>query len=186
MKAKARGTQSISPVMVGQHWQMNRLAQKWPVTSRYGRETAQLRRFLSLTKPRKKRNDPQPAMPSTESCWQPVTFYSTCRTKRRRNTANAGKDAVSSLRLGLPSFSGLSCFDGNSMWKSPRKAGCASVTAARPPRGYVSGYTDTPTQQKISVANAQWHRLGQFVRSHVRLLARSTKLLITHQAQDAL
>ncbi|WP_084662363.1 hypothetical protein [Sulfobacillus thermosulfidooxidans] len=45
-------------------------------------------------------------------------------------------------------------------------------------RGYISGYTNTPTQKKLSVSDARWHRVGQFVPSKVRLLTRSMRLLV--------
>ena len=51
---QAQGTQSFSPVMVGQYWQMDRLAKRWPLTGRYGWETQRLREALGLQKTRKK------------------------------------------------------------------------------------------------------------------------------------
>ena len=42
-------------------------------------------------------------------------------------------------------------------------------------RGWVSG--DTKTQ--VSVSDSDWNRLGQFTKSKVRLLKRSTGLIVT-------
>ena len=58
-----------------------------------------------------------------------------------------------------------------------------AVKAGRTVRGYVSGYTRTPKSQAISVTDAHWHRLGQFVVSQVRLLSRSTRLLVRNAGE---
>jgi hypothetical protein len=47
---KARGNKSFSPIMVGQQWQMDRLAGLLPLEPRRGWETAQLRGALGLEK----------------------------------------------------------------------------------------------------------------------------------------
>jgi len=51
---KARGTKSFSPVMVGQQWQMDRLAVLLPLEPRHGWKTAQVRLALGLHKTPKK------------------------------------------------------------------------------------------------------------------------------------
>jgi hypothetical protein len=51
--------------------------------------------------------------------------------------------------------------------------------AGRTIRGYVSGYSEA--NKVISLADVTWKRIGQFSASKVRLLARSTNLLVSHQ-----
>ncbi len=53
-----------------------------------------------------------------------------------------------------------------------------ATKAGQTVRGYVSGYTKTATTQQIAIVNTQLRRLGKFVVSHVRLLRRSTRLLV--------
>lgn len=63
-------------------------------------------------------------------------------------------------------------------WRVRKGYVVAATKAGRTVRGYVSGYTNTTKTRAISVANARWCRLGQFVVSKVRLLGRSTRLLV--------
>ncbi len=45
-------------------------------------------------------------------------------------------------------------------------------------RGWVGGYTNTLKSKKLSLYDANWRRIGQFVLSQVKLLRRSNKLCI--------
>ena len=49
-------------------------------------------------------------------------------------------------------------------------------------RGWVSG----DTEKQVSVSDANWKRLGQFSKNKVRLIQRSTGLIITNQYKAVL
>ena len=195
---KARGTKSFSPVMVGQQWQMDRLASLLPLEARRGWETAQLRFALGLEKTTKK-SEPSPASHAVDGValaaghfLHYVPFYDnngdhgqrwegTCAVteapfaiiqrpqwfRRTLHVQKAAKGGIRKRHGGTLTPYGVRKGD----WVE-------AVQAGRTVRGYVSGYTRTPKSQAISVADAHWHRLGQFVVSQVRLLSRSTRLLV--------
>lgn len=46
-------------------------------------------------------------------------------------------------------------------------------------QGYVSGYTETAKTRNIAVVDTRWKRLGQFTVSQVRLLRRTTRMVVS-------
>jgi len=195
---KARGTKSFSPVMVGQQWQMDRLAPHWPVEPRRGWETAQLRQILSLTKTPKKaeRSPASHAVDGLALAASHFLHYVSYETATEHGRRWEGTCRMTDAPFALvqrpvwyrrvlhvqnPQPGGIRLRHGGTVtpWVFRKGDRVEATKAGRTVRGYVSGCTNTPTQQKLSVADAQWHRIGQFVVSKVRLLARSPRLLVS-------
>ncbi|NMP24421.1 RRXRR domain-containing protein [Sulfobacillus harzensis] len=196
---KARGTQSFSPVMVGQQWQMNRLAERWPLEPRQGWETAQLRLALDLKKTRKKA-ERSPASHAVDGValaashfLHYVPFYEKNGDHGQRWEGTCHVTEAPFAVIQRPLFFRRALHFRNPLSHGRRKRKGGTITpwsirkgdyveamkAGLTVRGYVSGYTQTPTTKALSVADARWHRLGQFAVSHVRLLSRSARLLVT-------
>lgn len=197
---KAQGNSSFSPVMVGQQWQMNRLVERWPLEPRRGWETAQLRFAMGLTKTRKKA-ERSPASHAVDGVALAASHFLHYVPFTEKN-GDHGRHWEGSCRITDAPFAiiqrpqlfrralhdqnpvkgGLrERFGGTTTPWGLRKGDLVEATkAGRIVCGYVSGYTHTPKTRAISIANAQWQRLGQFAVSKVRLLARSYRLLVTH------
>ena len=190
---KAHGTKSFSPVMGGQQWQMDRIAEHWPLEPRRGWETAQLRFALGLAKTSQK-SEGSPASHAVDGValasghFVHYTDYCTPTEygKRWEGTCQI-TDAPFAiiqrpqwfrrvLHVQNPAPGGLRKRKGGTVTPyGVRKGDWAEATkAGKVVRGYISGYTTG----KLSLADAHWHRIGQFVVSQVRLLRRSTRLLI--------
>lgn len=195
---KAPGNQSFSPVMVGQQWQMNRLAEHWPLEPRQGWETAQIRFALDLKKTHKKA-ERSPASHAVDGVALAVShflhyvpFYEKTGDHGRRwagvcQVTEAPFAIIQRPRLFRralhdqnPTKGGRrERFGGTTTPWGLRKGDVVEATkAGRTVRGYVSGYTLTDRTRTISVADAQWRRMGQFAVSKVRLLVRSSRLLV--------
>jgi hypothetical protein len=196
---KARGTQSFSPVMVGQQWQMDRLASLLPLEPRRGWETAQLRFALGLEKTTKK-SEQSPASHAVDGVALAAGHFLHYGPFHDKNGESGqrwtGMCAVTEapfaiiqrpqlfrrvLHVQNPAKGGIHKRHGGTTtpWGLRKGDYVEATKADRTIRGYVSGYTQTAKVQAISVANAHWHRLGQFAVSKIRLLARSTRLLVT-------
>lgn len=197
---KARGTKSFSPVMVGQYWQMDRLASCFLLEPRYGWETAQLRFALGLGKTPKK-SAPVPASHAVDGValaashflhYVPFTEHNGDHGRRWEGPCQITPAPFAIIQR--PQLLRRALHDQNPVRGGARERFGGTTTpwgfrkgdpveatkAGRIVRGYVSGYTHTPKTRAISVANAQWQRLGQFAVSKVRLLGRSCRLLVTH------
>ena len=195
---KARGTKSFSPVMVSQQWQMDRLASLLPLEPRRGWETAQLRFALGLEKTTKK-SEQSPASHAVDGVALAAGHFLRYMPFHNKNGESgqrwAGMCIVTeapfaviqrpqlfrrALHVQNPAKGGVRKRHGGTLTPYGVRKGdlVEAVKAGRTVRGYVSGYTRTPKSQVISVTDAHWHRLGQFVVSQVRLLTRSTRLLV--------
>lgn len=195
---KAYGTKSFSPVMVGQHWQIGRLSARFSLTPRFGWETAQLRFALGLSKTRKKA-ERSPASHAVDGValaashfLHYVPFYEKNGDHGQRwEGACQVTEAPFAIiqrpllfRRALHDQNPTKCgrrerFGGTTTPWGVRKSDFVEATkAGHTVRGYVSGYTNTEKTRAISVANPRWRRLGQFTVSKVRLLGRSTRLLV--------
>ena len=128
---KARGTQSFSPVMVGQQWQMDRIAQKWPLIPRRGWETAQLRFALDLKKTSKKaqRSPASHAVDGVALASSHFLQYVPYETATEHGQRWEGR--VASRTHHLPSSNGHSSFAGHSISRTRSHADSASARAGR-------------------------------------------------------
>lgn len=195
---KARGTKSFSPVMVGQQWHMDRLSARFSLTPRFGWETAQLRFALGLSKTRKKA-ERSPASHAVDGVALAASHFLHYVPFYKKNGDHGqrweGACQVTEAPFALiqrpllfrralhdqnPTKGGRrERFGGTTTPWGVRKGDFVEATkAGHTVRGYVSGYTNTEKTRAISVANPRWRRLGQFTVSKVRLLGRSTRLLV--------
>jgi hypothetical protein len=195
---KARGNSSFSPVMVGQPWQMHRLAALLPLESRRGWDQAQWRFTLGLQTPPKK-SEPSPASHAVDGValaashfLHDVLFAETKGDHGRRwegacQITEAPFAAIQRLRWFRRALYGQNPVPGGhrerfggttTPWGFRQGNDVEAVTAGRIVRGDVSGYTHTDKTRAISVADARRHRIGPFAVSKVRRLARSSRLLV--------
>jgi len=195
---KARGTPSFSPVMVGQHQQMARIAAQWPLTARRGWETARLRKHLGLVKVTKK-SEASPASHAVDGVALAASHWITWdhfATHHEQGFLWHGTVTLTdapfsrlqrptwfrrALHVQKPAKGGIRKRKGGTTtpWGFRKGDWVEATKAGRTIRGWVSGYTDTETKHLLSVADARWQRLGQYAVSQVRLLARSSRLLVT-------
>ena len=183
--------------MVGQQWQMDRLAQSWPLQPQKGWQTTQLRMALGLQKTSKKaeRFPASHAVDGMALAASHFLQYGSYETATEHGQRWNGTYQVTDAPFAViqrPQWSRRALHVQNPVARGYRKRHGGTVTpyglrkgdyveatkAGRTVYGYVSGYTDTRTTQQISIANADWHRLGQFTPAKVRLLGRSSRLLI--------
>ena len=133
---KARGNSSFSPVMVGQPWQMHRLAALLPLESRRGWDQAQWRFTLGLQTPPKRVNHLPPATPSMAWPWLRAIFCTMFSLPKPRGTmAVAGKVPARLPKLPLRRFNGFGGFAGRSMAKIRFRAAIENGSEERPLRG---------------------------------------------------
>ncbi len=181
---KARGTQSFSPVMVGQQWQMDRIVRRWPLIPRRGWETAQLRFALDLKKTSKKaqRSPASHAVDGVALASSHFLQYVSYETATEHGQHWEGTCRVTDAPFAViqrPLLFRRALHFQNPLARGQRKRKGGTVTpygvrkgdwveatqAEKTVCGYISGYTTG----KLSLADARWHRLGQFAVSKVHL-----------------
>ncbi|PSR21930.1 MAG: hypothetical protein C7B47_16995 [Sulfobacillus thermosulfidooxidans] len=196
---KAQGTKSFSPVMVGQQWQMDRLVGVFPLEPRRGWETAQLRFVLGLHKTSKKAQ-PSPASHAVDGVALAASHFLHYVPFTEKNGDHGrrweGRCQITPAPFAIiqrPQLFRRALHDQNPIHGGVRERFGGTTTpwgfrkgdlvegtkAGRTVRGYVSGYTQTRQTRNIAIVDARWKRLGQFVVSKVRLLARSSRLLVS-------
>ncbi len=190
---KAKGSKSFSPVMVGQRWAVSQLGEIAPVTSKYGWETSEARKKLGLVKDKADKSrqtretHANDAIALASFHFQTRTVRYSGRTKLvEQSTATVtnstfsviSRPPVSRRQLHLLQFSkgGKRRKYGGTVTAHGFRKGdyVEAVKAGVTYRGWVSG--DTKTQ--VSVSNADWKRIAQFSARKVRLLNRSTGLIV--------
>ena len=191
---KAKGSQSFSPVMVGQKIMTTEWLPKLaPVTCFMGWETSNLRQYLGLEKDKSDKSKQTPATHANDG----VTLACLTFMKWKEWYSNIGKhgDWVNIVTLTPSTFTiirrppvarrqlHLMVFAkggnrrkyGGSVTKHGLRKGDFVETERKGVkyRGWVSG--DTKTQ--VSVSDINWKRLGQFSAKKTKLLKRSTNLI---------
>ncbi len=191
---KAKGSKSFSPVMVGQNWTIDQIAaHTTEVETRYGWETSDARKKLGLAKDKADKSR-QTRETHTNDAIALALFH--FRTRKVRDSGRAKlveqstatvtdstfsvilRPPVSRRQLHLLQFSkgGKRRQYGGTVTAHGFRKGdyVEAVKAGVTYRGWVSG--DTKTQ--VSVSNADWKRIAQFSARKVRLLNRSTGLIV--------
>lgn len=197
---KARGDKGFSPVMVGQKWQLENLRSDGDdVCELNGWETSNIRRELGLEKQKHSKGDAIPATHAVDgialACsvfikygiidshsrgWKgDVTVTPAPFTVIRRPPISRRQ-----LHLMVPSKGGIRRKYGGTVTRHGfRKGDYVEATQGNKTyRGWVSG----DTEKQVSVSDANWKRLGQFSKNKVRLIQRSTGLIITNQYKAVL
>lgn len=189
-RKSAKSGKGFSPVMVGQKYALWELAKIAPVNTLQGWETANLRRQLGLVKSKDK------AEQSPQS--HAVDGIALAASKFIRYVpVGTGRDWLGSVNITACLFKIIRrppicrrqlhllqfakggkrrAYGGTVTRHGYRKGDLVRATmAGREYIGFVSG----DTAKQVSVSDANWRRLGQFVKSKVELLRRANGLLVT-------
>lgn len=188
---KARGDKGFSPVMVGQKWQLENLATYAEVKQVEGWQTANIRQHLGLHKQKHSKGDAIPATHAVDGvalgCGAFIQYGIIDRHSRgwKGNvTVTPAPFAVirrppvsrRQLHLMVLAKGGVRRKYGGTVTRhSFRKGDYIEATqGSNTYRGWVSG----DTEKQVSVSDQNWKRLGQFSKNKVRLIQRSTGLIV--------
>lgn len=190
---KARGDKGFSPVMVGQKWQLKNLRDAWDFCFELnGWETANIRRELGLEKQKHSKGDAIPATHAVDGVALACSVFIKYGIIDRQSRGWKGDVAVTpapftvirrppisrrQLHLMVTTKGGIRRKYGGTVTRHGFRKGdyVEAAQGDKTYRGWVSG----DTEKQISVSDANWKRLGQFSKNKVRLIARSTGLIVT-------
>ncbi|AOY82489.2 RRXRR domain-containing protein [Moorena producens JHB] len=192
---KARGNNGFSPVMVGQYWSISQLKEIAPVTQRQGWETALKREALGLVKDKTDKSRQTVNTHAVDGIALAATHFFRRRNyyhskgklsiPENCNVTNAlffviRRAPISRRQLHLLQFSlggKRRKYGGTTTSHGFRKGDYVeAVKAGKTYRGWVSG----ETARQVSVSDINWKRIGQFTARKVRLLKRSTGLIVNN------
>ncbi len=196
---KASGSKSFSPVMVGQNWQISRLAKILPTETREGWQTSVIRKHLSLAK---EKHDKGKIIPATHAvdgvalAASALIRYEYFETKHGHGHTWRGECKITEapfsviqrpklfrrkLHVENPAKGGIRKRHGGTITPYGFRKGdyVEAEKAGRIVCGYISGFSEA--NKVVSVADSSWRRIGQFTVSKIRLLRRSSRLLIEHR-----
>ncbi len=193
---KAKGDKGFSPVMVGQKWQLEELKKVginlgFTVSTQEGWETSRLRKHLGLPKDKEDKSRQIPATHAVDGIALACTHWLQYGITSLNSMGWIGDVNVTSaqfvivsrppiarrqLHLMVPSKGGIRRkYGGTTTRHGFRKGDYVEATkASRTYRGWVSG----DTKKEVSVSDHNWNRLGQFTVKKVRLIQRSTGLIV--------
>jgi RRXRR protein len=190
---KARGDKGFSPVMVGQNWQLNNLRKQFSdVREVKGYETANIRQQLGLHKQKHSKGDAIPATHAVDGVALAASAFINYGIINRDSMGWRGNVSITpapftiirrppvsrrQLHLMTSAKGGLRRKYGGTVTRHGglRKGDYVEATlGTKTYRGWVSG----DTGKQVSVSDASWKRLGQFTARKVRLIRRSTGLII--------
>jgi len=193
-EVEARGNKGFSPVMVGQRYQITRLSGLSNLKLRKGWETSNLRKYLGL---HKEKSDKSLQIPETHAV-DAVTLACSefVQYKEWNGNKNHGASWVGNvnvtpsqftivrrppisrrqLQLMVPSKGGSRRkYGGTTTRHNFRKGDYVEATQGKKKFfGWVSG----DTEKQVSVSDVNWKRLGQCTAKKVRLIRRSTGLIV--------
>jgi len=193
---KARGDKGFSPVMVGQMWQLERLKTFGDVKQVHGWETSQIRTQLKLAKQKYSKGDTIPATHAVDgvalACSSFIHYGITSHSSmgwRGSVTITSAPFAIirrppisrRQLHLMVPAKGGIRRKYGGTVTRHGFRKGdyVEATQGSNTYRGWISG----DTEKLISVSDANWKRLGQFSKNKVRLIQRSSGLIVTTQSK---
>ncbi len=196
---KARGDKGFSPVMVGQVWQLERLEAFGEVKRIQGWETAQIRTQLGLEKQKHSKGDAIPATHAVDGIAASCSAFIKYGIIDRHSMGWKGEVTITSapfavirrtpvsrrqLHLTVPIKGGVRRKYGGTVTRHGFRKGdyVEATQGSKTYRGWVSG----DTLSSVSVSDAYWKRLGQFSKNKVRLIRRSTGLIVTNQSKAVL
>jgi ribosomal protein S19 len=187
---KAHGSKSFSPVMVGQKWIVEQLAQIAPTFTQEGWKTAQIRTRLRLVKTKNKaEQSPQShAVDGIALAASQFMGY-----EKYHKLGEDGAEWIGSiditpavfkvirrppisrrqLHLMVPAKGGVRRKYGGTVTRHKFRKG----DLVNSPKGI--GYVSGDTERQVSVSEASWKRLGQITASKVQLIRRSTGLIVS-------
>lgn len=196
---KARGDKGFSPVMVGQIWQLEQLTSFGEVKQLQGWETANIRQQMGLTKQKHSKGDAIPATHAVDGVALACSEFIEYGIINRESRGWKGEVKITpapfavirrppvsrrQLHLMVPAKGGVRRKYGGTVTRHGFRKGdyVEASQAGKTYRGWVSGDTD----KTVSVSDHEWKRLGQFSKSKVQLIQRSTGLIVTNQSKAVL
>jgi len=194
-EVEARGNKGFSPVMVGQRYQISRLSKLTNVVLKKGWETSNLRKYLGLHKEKSDRSLQIPethAVDAVALASSEFVKYQTWEGAKNHGASWIGgvditesqftivrRPPISRRQLHLMTFSeggNRRKYGGTTTRHGLRKGDFVQATqGSKTFFGWVSG----DTEKAVSVSDANWKRLGQCTVKKVKLILRSTSLIIT-------
>lgn len=200
---KAKGNKGFSPAMVGQMWQLEQLAQAYKllgfkVSTKFGWETSQLRQYLGLPKDKQDKSRQVPTTHAVDGITLACTRWMRYGVLSANSMGWIGFANVTpavfvvikrppysrrQLHLMVPAIGGVRRKYGGSVTRHGFRKGdyVEATQGSRTYRGWVSG----DTEKQVSVSDQNWKRLGQFSKNKVRLIRRSTGLIVNNQQYKA-
>ena len=185
--------------MVGQNWQLKNLEAFGLVAQLQGWETSQIRQQLGLEKQKHSKGDTIPATHAVDGVALACSFFIKYGIIDRCTIGWKGSVSLTTapfavirrppisrrqLHLMVPAIGGLRRKYGGTVTRHGFRKG-DYVEAAQGSityRGWVSG----DTEKQVAVSDCNWKRLGQFSKNKVRLIKRSTGLIVTNQCKALL
>jgi len=188
---KARGNKGFSPVMVGQKWQLENLEGYGEVQQVEGWKTANLRTQLGLHKQKHSKGDAIPATHAVDGVALACSIFIRYGITSSHSMGWIGKVAITpapftvirrppisrrQLHLMVPAKGGVRRKYGGTVTRHGfRKGDYVEATQGNKTyQGWVSG----DTEKRVSVSDQNWKRLAQFSKNKVRLVQRSTGLIV--------
>ena len=194
-EVEARGDKGFSPVMVGQRYQIKRLSELADVVLKKGWETSTLRKHLGLHKEKSNKSLQIPethAVDAVTLASSEFVKYQTWVGAKNHGASWVGsvditesqftivrRPPISRRQLHLMSFSqggNRRKYGGSTTRHGFRKGDFVKASqGSKTFFGWVSG----DTEKTVSVSDANWKRLGQCAVKKVKLIQRSTGLIVT-------
>ncbi|MDJ1177216.1 RRXRR domain-containing protein [Roseofilum sp. BLCC_M114] len=189
-RKKAKSGKGFSPVMVGQAWVLEQLAQFAPVVKIEGYKTALVRRELDLTKNKADKSKAEFNTHAVDGVaiaashfieyrkYHKVSedgatwFGSVCITTAPFFVIRRPPYSRRQLHLMVPAKGGSRRKYGG----STTRHGVRKGDLVQSPKGI--GYVSGDTEKQISVSDANWKRLGQIAATKVTLIRRSNGLIV--------
>ncbi|NMG09968.1 RRXRR domain-containing protein [Brasilonema sp. UFV-L1] len=192
-RVMAQGNKGFSPVMVGQLWLLKQIEKQFglELSTILGWETSNLRKQLGLPKDKQDKSRQVPETHAVDG----VTIAASRWIKYGITSINSmgwkGQVAITAsqfaiikrppvsrrqLHLMVPAKGGLRRKYGGTVTRHGFRKGdyVEATQVAKTCRGWVSG----DTEKQVSVSDVSWKRLGQFTAKKVRLIQRSTGLIV--------
>lgn len=191
-KVRASGDKGFSPVMVAQKWNLERLAaERYEVSTIEGWQTSNIRTYLGLHKQKHSKGDAIPATHAVDGVAIACSAFIRYGITSRVSQGWVGKVTVTpapftvirrppvsrrQLHLMVPAKGGIRRKYGGTVTRHGFRKGdyVEAILGDKTYRGWVSG----DTEKQVSVSDASWKRLGQFTAKKVRLIQRSTGLIV--------
>ncbi|WP_414589083.1 RRXRR domain-containing protein [Scytonema sp. PCC 10023] len=192
-RVMARGDKGFSPVMVGQLWLVGQIEEQFGIkpSTIQGWETSNLRKQLGLPKDKQDKSRQVPETHAVDGITIAASHWVKYGITSANSMGSKGQISITpsqfvivkrppvsrrQLHLMVPAKGGVRRRYGGTVTRHGFRKGdyVEATQGAKTYRGWVSGDTD----KQVSVSDASWKRLGQFTVKKVRLIQRSTGLIV--------
>jgi hypothetical protein len=201
---KARGDNGFSPAMIGQRVMLEWLNQIAPTSTQFGWQTSNLRQWIKLSKDKTDKSKACEETHSNDGVALAASHFIKWKEWQSSNARGGnweGEISVTSAPFSCVAkpniyrrqlhFENPDSHKPNPNQYRKRKGGTITPFGFRSGdfvqakkagqiyRGWIGGYTETAKSKNVSIYDHNWKRIGQFSPKKVRLLKRSTKLLVS-------